>query len=1045
MLPEGGRAVPSTIVKRIREHVLNRPGDLAVAAPDGNLTYAELWARAGAWAEALRPHGSGPVAVVLPRCRDLVSAQLGAWMSGRAYVPVDPTLPVHRRRVILREARVSCAVVDDHSALAYPDVSTLSARDAVVAGRDQPEPSTGDDAVIVYTSGSTGTPKGVVLTHLGLDRYVGWYGAHYAVVPGERAGAFASLGFDVAISDLWGPLGHGLSVYLPNDEDARDPERVINFLGDHAIQHVFFSTPMGELIIQGDRALPQSLRCLVVGGARLRTWPPSDLPCAVHNIYGPSEATIAATATSDLRTHPGRAAKGLPPVGFALPGVILTLKGDDGCIVPDGSSGELVIGGDSVARGYYGDPDLTDKAFSLDDGVWSYQTGDILRRLKSGEYEFVGRRDRQVKVRGYRVELGEVERSLMDCPGVELAHVFSTEGELGADLIAWVQGPVHEAEVSRHLVEHLPQYMQPRHVVRGPLPLSANGKVDEKELVRRWQERSNATVPASAPECRRLAPASHDVEGVVAAIWAEFLGISPDLDADFFRLGGDSIRATRVTRGVRERFGISIPITTLFQSPRFGDYLRRIEEFRAQDDPGPGPAASDGGINMARPSEADAPSATAPLRTSGAVSHNPSFLQLNRLKRIGARASQGHPATPMWIPLALQVLGERDDAEIRQALESLSMRHEALRSSFYRPGDGNGDWLLRVADRCAMPIDVVAGQRTRDVDSVVAALTASAADIEAPLARAAIMRISSREAIAVIVVEHLVADGESMGVLATDFAKLLTGGADDSVPLQQSDWIARQRERLEGARSEELLSFWRSILPGERPFPVLDLPGPVLALEGARIAISLVALNGRETENFEAHARDLGATPYVLILDGLAQALLQAGLPEPFVVHTPVANRGEEGSEDTVGWLAHSVPIPVPIRHATTTLDDRIRRLRDRVNEVLAHQDLPLPRLVQLLSPLEHGRAVRPARLFLDYRVVTPFISRGVVTVREVDMTPAETTADPGLSLIARRTEAGLTLQLIHDPREVSSDFVDRVAEGLRRVLTQRDFVKNPS
>jgi amino acid adenylation domain-containing protein len=1007
------------VVGRVAEHALHRASRLAVLAPDGSLTYGELWKRALRWAGAItrrtrpNPGEQSGIAVAFTRSCDLVAAQLGAWLSGAPYVPIDTGMPDSRLAVILSEARPALVLTDDGLRFEALGSATLAANDLSSEGAE--ELGTGrridsrSAAVVVFTSGSTGRPKGVVLSHGGLDAYVKWYGEHYDVHAEEGAVGFAALGFDAAIGDVWGPLANGLALHVPSDEVAGDPEAVVRFLHKHRVHHLFLPTPMGELVLRGGVELPATLRTFSVGGARLRTWPNPSLPCAVHNLYGPAEVTVATTASADLRVHPDRDAGLLPPIGFPLTHVYVKLIDPSGQPVADGEEGELIAYGVQVALGYHADALLTAERFgTAANGDRFYRTGDICRRRLSGDLEFVSRRDRQVKVRGYRVELGDIESALMACPGVDLAHASAREGVLGHEVFAWVQGDSDVAALTRHLAGSVPQFMQPRSLqVTDTLPLTPNGKVDETVLLARTAGRP----VGGADDTARCG--IRNLRDELACLWASVLGVEPAGDGDFFRFGGDSIRATQVTQRVRERFGVEIPIVAVLQKPQLEDYAAEVDRLLR--------AAGDGSVRDLEPDSTP----------------RPSHLQINRLKRLAAAAALGRPAPAIWVPLVVEVEGGRSDADVVHSLQTLVARHDALRTSFHPSGQPDG-WVAEVAPHADLRCEVraAAPDARVNIDALVEEILSAPVDPStAPLAQAVVLRCTERLATVVLAVEHLVTDAKSMTVLANDLAAVLEPLPGLPAPLQQSEWVGHQHAILTEERTGRILGFWRSVLPGGRPFPPLELPGPTGLGETRMVDSRVFSLESEAMADLERTVRDQGATVYIALLAALGRALEDTGVTTPVVVHTPVTNRVEPGSENTVGWLAHSVPVPVPVVGALTPTQ-HLLSVRDRVIEVMSHQEVPLPRLVEMLTPQDHGRAVRPARLFLDYRVEVPFERCGAdVTIRVVPHEPKESHSEPGLSVIACRRPEGLTVSVLTDPRLTDGAFVAEVVHRLERAL----------
>ncbi|TDD80405.1 non-ribosomal peptide synthetase, partial [Actinomadura rubrisoli] len=518
----------------------------AAADPDavatGTLTYAELDRRANQVAHWLLDRGVGaqePVAVLMERRPELVVAMLGALKAGAAYLPLDPVYPAGRTesvlavsgaRIVLTEAEVAAAA---DRPVHRPDV---------VVPPDHL-------AYVIYTSGSIGEPKGVAVEHRQIVHYLG---AVAELIPDDVT-SFAlvsTAAADLSMTNLWGALVRGATVHLIGHETATDPAAYAAYLAAHRVDAVKMVPSQLELL--GVQALPR--RLLILAGeavpcelvARVRAARP-DLAVQVH--YGPTETTVSVLAAE----APGEA-HGIAPLGRPLANVLCRVADESGRALPAGVPGELWIGGPSVARGYLGLPDLTARRFA---GGW-YRTGDRVRVGPSGLVEFLGRLDDQVKVRGFRVELGEVGSALRALPQVAEAFVAPVGQGASRRLAAWVTpSSADVAGIRAALRERLPDYMVPSAIgALDALPLNPNGKVDRAAL----------PIPETAPAGRE--PLDTPQELLVAGAWAEVLELTEVwADDDFFALGGHSLAATRVAARLREELGAPVPVRLLFEHP----------------------------------------------------------------------------------------------------------------------------------------------------------------------------------------------------------------------------------------------------------------------------------------------------------------------------------------------------------------------------------------------------------------------------------------------------------------------------------------------
>jgi len=486
----GAPLVPAAI----RRWALERGDATAVIDGQEALTYRELWLRAGGWAGALRPvlGGEGPdrvVGTLLPRDARVPAAHLGTWLAGAAYLPLDPTLPPGRVAGIVEDARCSVVIADEQFRDLLPaGVSVISRPggdedvERIVCRHDSL-------AYVIYTSGSTGRPKGVEIEHGSLANLMEWVRAYFRLDVGVQTATLANLGFDGLVFDEWGALSAGATLHVPRQEVLSGLETIVEFLDGQRIDFCYLPTPFFELLLtSGIR--PRTVGTIITAGDRLRRWPPADFPAAVYNAYGPTETTVLVTATGDLRAGGDRGR--FPPIGRAAAGAQLRIIDGSGAVVRQPSEeGELVIGGPVVGRGYRNAAGLTAQAFveteSYGPGRW-YRTGDICRCDSTGQLEFIERRDSQVKVRGYRVELGEIESALLSVAGVQQAIVTTIGEGAPRGVVGWVLGSLDTGRVLESLRRTLPEYMVPlRLTVLDTLPLTSNGKIDRAALTRRGQ------------------------------------------------------------------------------------------------------------------------------------------------------------------------------------------------------------------------------------------------------------------------------------------------------------------------------------------------------------------------------------------------------------------------------------------------------------------------------------------------------------------------------------------------------------------------------
>ncbi|PAJ83989.1 hypothetical protein CJO70_30475, partial [Burkholderia ubonensis] len=545
------------------------PDRPALDAPDGRLSYRELMRRAQGVAVALAARGIGAedrVGVCLRPSAAFAVAFLGVLQAGAAYVPLDPALPCRRLAHIATEASLRIVLGDPRDGHDWiPDGIALvdPADTAAVAGAFayRPQPLPAQCAYVIFTSGSTGTPKGVAVTHQGLARVVFNQRALLRLTPADRVLSFAAVGFDASIFEMLLAWSAGACLHVAPAEARVPGAPLAALLRERRITAAVL--PPAACAITPDANLPEFALLMMAGEAVepavAARWAAGR---RVVNGYGPSETAIwVSTGGYDPAT--GRMPIGRPCINTRL--YVLDPYGEP---VPPGVAGELYIGGDGLARGYLGRPDLTAERFvpdpfSGEPGARLYRSGDLVRLRADGTLDFLGRTDEQVKIRGFRIELGEIEAVLSTAPGVGdaavVAHGEGAQRRLDAHLAS--ADPALDVEAVRHyLRERLPGYMVPSaFYVHAALPLTPNGKVDRAAL---------AAAPAPVEDVPEEALPRTETEAAVAAIWAELLETARiDIQRSFFEIGGHSLLATQLVSRLRDRFGVELPLRAVFETP----------------------------------------------------------------------------------------------------------------------------------------------------------------------------------------------------------------------------------------------------------------------------------------------------------------------------------------------------------------------------------------------------------------------------------------------------------------------------------------------
>ncbi|MFK3978800.1 non-ribosomal peptide synthetase [Micromonospora sp. NPDC050397] len=616
--PTVGRPAP-TVVELFLRRVRHSPDAVALTGPAGAVSYAELNQRADVVAQRLHLLGVGPETVVgllTDRTPEGIAGLWGILKAGAAYLPLDPSYPPKRLAFMLEDANAALCLTQ----LPYADRldgwsgspgggSVLALEDLPPAGAAVPPtlPGPTDLAYVIYTSGSTGQPKGVQVEHRNLTAYAAWATPRYRVNSRTRFALFTSLAFDLAGTALFLPLLAGGSVELVPGTPTPPALRRMLTRGD---VNALKLTPTHLDLIDRLGVRATGVRTVVVGGEQLRTTVAAQAQrifgpeCVIVNEYGPTEATIGCvTGTFEAgRDDP----TGAVPIGEPVPGTGVLLLDADGTPVAPGAVGEIHLTGEQLARGYLNRPELDrDRFVRLPDGERAYRTGDLARLRTDALLEYVGRVDDQVKVRGYRIEPGEIASGLEEHPAVTRAVVLADANQLHAYLTS--RAPVTEAELRTHLVDLLPPYLVPATIlVVDGFPLTPNGKIDTVRL-------AQAAGPGSTGEAYGVPGEAYGVPvelsseapdptlAAVAEVWSRVLRttVHPDSpDADFHHLGGDSLTLLNMLDQIFRSVGnvsdeeFVSAMRAVIAAPTLGTVSRLLREARHAHDPAPLPARS---------------------------------------------------------------------------------------------------------------------------------------------------------------------------------------------------------------------------------------------------------------------------------------------------------------------------------------------------------------------------------------------------------------------------------------------------------------------
>ncbi|HVW28434.1 MAG TPA: amino acid adenylation domain-containing protein [Polyangiaceae bacterium] len=879
-----------SVLARIVEQAQLAPTAEALRCAGESLSYGALDAWSDEVARQLEHRGVRPgdrVGLCMTRSTALVAALLGIWKAGAAYVPLDPAYPDARLRSIAGDTAVRIIIADRTTA---PRLSGLLPESDVLIAPGPCAPSGARGTVVLHperlayvisTSGSTGTPKGVAVGHGALAAHVDDYVSTYAVTPADRVYQFSTINFDAAAEQLFPALAAGACVVM-RGEELPDGDAFDAALREERITIVDLPTSYFNEWLRHGSLAAASLRLVTVGGeelpaASVALWKRSALAAVrLDNSYGPTETAIAAlfhtTSDADARADS-------VPIGVPYPGRTVRVLDSSGFPVAAGAVGELCIGGPGLARGYDRRPALTAERFVPDPHGSSdrlYRTGDFVRRRDDGAIAFVGRRDAQVKLRGHRVELGEVESALLRIPGVHAGAVVRRGAPESPRLVAYVVGPASKEEVSAALRSLLPSFMVPSSIVEvAALPRRVNGKVDRDAL------------PDEGPteERGRVAPRT-ELERRLSDVWRSVLGLDAiGVTDDFFELGGDSISSLRVVSRARAA-GIRLTPKQLFE--------RRTVEQLAR-------AAEDAAVEVVAEVHEVLP--LTPIQEAFFEQHPEGEAHYNQFVLL--RVAAGTPV-----------------AVLDRAVRGLIARHDALRLRFVRHG---GHFRQQVVDvepaGGVIEIDLRAERDFRERLRVEGdRLHRSLNLADGPLLRAAYFHLAGGEGRLLIVVHHLAVDGVSFRILLEELEAscdpLSRGEATPSLPAIGTPWSVWSRKLHDAFTRLDLraeVERWQRVLgprdAGAEPDAAASF-GPASETEFRLDAVATRRL-------VEGASRAYGAGVDVVLLTALAQSMDED--EGSLLVDVERHGREELGEgftadlSQTVGWFTTEFPVRLDV------------------------------------------------------------------------------------------------------------------------------------
>jgi amino acid adenylation domain-containing protein len=870
-----------------------------------HLTYKELNEKSNQVAYLLREKGvlaDSIIGIMMERSVEMIIGIIGILKAGGAYLPIDPEYP---------QERIDYMLKDSNAALLF------TGRELSDTGKEKGGRRPGcvevemsvSLAYVIYTSGSTGRPKGVGVEHRSLVNAVTWQSRFYNITDRDHTTQYASFGFDASVLEIFPCLVQGALLHIIDEETRLEPEKLNRYFEKHGITFSFLPTPYCERFMELEN---RSLRVLLAAGDKLRTFIKRNYQLV--NNYGPTENSVAAAAFPvDKHYHN-------IPIGKPIHNnCIFILNTCDLKLQPIGVVGELCIGGDSLSRGYLNNPELTaerfvdyrsNRSYRTYFSEKIYKTGDLARWLPDGNIEFIGRVDQQVKIRGFRIELGEIESQLEKHDKIREAVVTAKESKNGekylcAYVVADNECPV--SQLGQYLSRQLPGYMIPSHFVKlDMIPLTPGGKVDRKVLPE--PDAPTGTEAYTAPQ--------DEIEKKLVEIWSEVLSLEKEkigIDANFFWLGGHSLRAITMVSRVHKELNVKLPLAVLFKIPAIRDLAQYIKE-----------SAEDKGTWIE------------PIEKKEYYSLSSAQERFYVLQHIDPES------TAYNMPITIKLEGPLVKERFEKAFKKLIDRHESLRTSF---GLVKGEPIQRIHEK----VDFAVGYSESSGSGpgkIIANFIKSFDLAKPPLLRLGFIKIAEKEHILMFDMHHIITDGISMGIFIKDLMAFYAGKELPPLRLQYKDFSRWQHDQLTSGKLKKQQEYWLGLFSGE--LPVLKMPWdyprpPVQSFEGDSISFHFEAELSRKLNLL---VRESGTTLYMVLL-ALYNILLSKYIRQKdVIVGTPTAGRKHPDLENIIGLLLETIAIR-NYPEGEKTFEEFLEEVKENTLNAYENQAYPFSQIIK--------------------------------------------------------------------------------------------------
>ncbi|MDJ0505621.1 MAG: amino acid adenylation domain-containing protein, partial [Nostocales cyanobacterium LE14-WE12] len=1028
------------------EQVERTPNAVAVVFEGQQLTYNELNCRANQLAHYLRKLGVKAdtlVGISLERSLEMMVGLLGILKAGGAYVPLDPEYPKERIEYILSHSDAKFLITSSQILESFPNhraqVICLDTDKSDIAQENQNNPKSQVGAehlcYVIFTSGSTGKPKGVQICHQSLVNFIHSMKSEPGLTAQDCLVAVTTISFDIHTLEIYLPLVVGAKLILASSQIASDGLGLAELIATHQATVMQATPATWRILLSPDWQGNPKLKAICGGEALPRELADSLLAKvgSLWNIYGPTETTVWSTTYEVKRDRPNPRLDTPEPIGRPIANTQVYILDSSLQPVPIGVPGELYIGGDGVARGYFQQPDLTAERFLSNPFLPNsplYKTGDLARYLSDGNIEYLGRIDNQVKIRGFRIELGEIETVLSQHTAVKTAVVIAREDETNQKrLVAYIipkieiistpkeQNSLNVTELRQFLKAKLPEYMIPSaFVILESLPLTPNGKTDYRAL----------PAPEFQSQEQYIAP-RNPIEEILVTIWSEVLKVKQvSINHNFFELGGHSLLATQLISRIRTNFSIEIPLRSLFTAPTIEELSQQIQQLQQQD------------LTLSAP----------PILPRGEQSELLLSYAQTRLWFL----DQLEPNSAFYnIPVALRLQGHLNQSALTQSLEEIIQRHEALRTNFITV-NGQPNQVIQTVTNWAVSVIDLQHLSPKEQEIAAKKLVKEQAfktfDLgKEALVRATLILLNNNEYWLLLCLHHVISDGWSMGVLIEELTALYNAVNQGQpsplkpLPIQYADFAIWQRQWLQGEVLENQLNYWKKQLADAPTFLPLPTDKPRPAVQTFTGAHQEFQLSLELTQKLTELSQQQGVTMFMTLLAAYGILLYRYTGQSDILIGTPIANRNRREIESLIGFFVNTLVMRTDCSE-NPSFQELLMRVREMSLGAYAHQDLPFEMLVEALQP-ERNLSHTPLFQVMFALENTP-LSKIELMDLTIDSLPLEgETAKFDLTLSMQNTETGLMGVWVYNTDLFNSETIEKMNGHFLTLL--EGIITNPS